>query len=70
MGHGVLAVRPVFEYEHLLPVAGAAADVARDRPLVLVEIAPHECHITALDRMVEELLGQPCVRLFVLGHHE
>ena len=20
--------------------------------------------------MVEELLGQPCVRLFVLGHHE
>ena len=70
VGHGVLAVRPVFEYEHLLPVAGAAADVARDRPLVLVEIAPHECHVTALDRMVEELLGQPCVRLFVLGHHE
>ena len=70
VGHGVLAVRPVFEYEHLLPVAGAAADVARDRPLVLVEIAPHECHITALDCMVEELLGQPCVRLFVLGHHE
>ena len=68
--HGVLAVGPVGEDEHLLPILGTAADVARDGPLVLVEIAPHQSHVAALDRVVEELFGQPRVGLLVLGDHQ
>ena len=70
MGHGVFAVRTVLEDEHLLPVAGTAADVARDGPFVLVEIAPYQRHVAPPDGVVEELFGKPCVRLFVFGDHE
>ena len=70
MRHGVLAVGPVGEDEHLLPILGTAADVARDGPFVLVEIAPHQSHVAALDRVVEELFGQPRVGLLVLGDHQ
>ncbi len=39
VGHGVLAVRAVFEDPHLLPVFGAAADVAGNGAFVLLEIS-------------------------------
>ena len=67
MGHGMLAVGTVLEDVHFLPLARTAAYVARDSPLVLGEIAPHEGDIAAINRVVEKLLGQPCVGLLVLG---
>ena len=66
----MLAVRTVGEDVHLLPVFRAAADVPGDGPFVLVEIAPDEGDVAALDRVVEELFGQPGMGLFVLGDHE
>ncbi len=38
--------------------------------LVLLEIAPHEGHVTPRDRMLEELTGQAGVGPLVLGHHQ
>ncbi len=65
---GMLALRAVGKDPHLQPVLGVAAYVARDRTLVLLDIAPHQRHVTAVDRMVEKLLCQRDVRPLVLGH--
>ena len=68
--HGVLAVRTVGKDIHLQAILRAATDVSRNRTLVLSQIAPHKGNVAAMNRVVEELLGQSCVRTLVLGYHQ
>ena len=68
--HGVLAVRTVGKDIHLQAILRATADVADDCTLVLGQITPHKGNVATMNRVVEELFGQSCVRTLVLGYHQ
>ena len=58
------------EHLHAQAVFGVASNVALDAPLVLDEVAPHQCVIAAVCGLVEKLLSQRRLRLGCLGHHD
>ena len=72
VGDGMLGVR-VLSFgedgeEH--PVLRVTAQIARDRPLVLRDIAPHQRIIEPFGRLVEELFAQVGLGVLVLGDDE
>ena len=57
-------------YAHDAAVLGGAAEVADDGAAVVVEVAPDEGVVAALDGVLEELLGEEGLSLLVLGDEE
>ena len=70
VGYGVLTIRAIGKDIHLQPILGATADISCNSALVLGDIAPYECHIAAIDGVVEKLLGKRGVSPLILGYNQ
>ena len=66
----MLAIRAIGKDIHLQPILRATTNVSRDGTLILLQITPHKGYITAMDGVVEELLGKACVGTLVFGHNQ
>ena len=55
---------------HDLPETQMPADMSGDRTFILLEISPHQGNVAAMDRVLEELVGQVHGRLVVFGYHQ
>lgn len=69
MGDGMFSVLGVTDI-HRAPVAGRARQIAHYGAVIAIKVAPYQSVIFALDGMVEELLGEEHLRLFILGDQE
>ena len=70
VGDGVLADLGVVVDGHDAAVFLGAGEIADDGAGVFVEVAPDEGVVFALDGVIEELLGEVGLGLFVLGEEE
>ena len=67
--HGVLAALIITGIDlETKPVVGVASDVAVNRPLILLDVAPDNGHVPPLDGVLEELAGEIQLRLVVFRH--
>ena len=69
VGDGFLALLAVRIDGHAAAVVLAAPNVAYDGAFVLIEIAPNQGVIAAVDGVVEELLGQDSLGSLVFGYN-
>ena len=69
MGDGILAVVAIGINGHLAAVVVAAPDIAFDGTFILVEVAPNQSIIAAVDAVYKELMRQHGLCGFVLGHN-
>ena len=69
MRHGMLSTIVLYRIDfEPQPVVGISTDVAVNRPLILLDVAPYNGHVPSLDRMLEELPGQIQLGLIVFRH--
>ena len=70
VGDGPFALFRVVVVAEAEAVVGVAADVALERAAVLLDVAPYDGDVLALDRVDEELTGELELGLVVLGDNQ